>query len=111
MKYLNCVMNETKLRMPFFRYEHAECTKAYRIIPDNISQLRDCINDTVVPLGGGPVASHQCSFEREILVLVNKNVMYRNTEYWRDVVDIYRPDRFDGHHGSWHFLPFGGGPH
>ncbi|GKT71118.1 LOW QUALITY PROTEIN: cytochrome P450 [Colletotrichum tofieldiae] len=85
-------------------------TETHRIIP-NISQLRDCMNATVVPLGGGPVASHHCLFEREILVLVNKNIMYRNQEYWRDVADIYRPDSFDGHHGSWHFLPFGGRPH
>ncbi|KZL83307.1 cytochrome p450 52a13 [Colletotrichum incanum] len=93
MKYLNCVMNET-----------------HRIIPNNISQLRGCMNDTVVPLGGGPDGKLPMLVRKGDLVLINKNVMYRDPEYWGDDADKYRPDRFEGHRGSWHFLPFGGGP-
>ena len=44
------------------------------------------------------------------IVTVTKTVMYRDPDYWGADAESYRPERFDGLRGTWHFLPFGGGP-
>lgn len=72
--------------------------------------MRACVNDTVLPLGGGPDGQSPLAVRKGDIVSVTKTVMYRDPDYWGPDADEYRPERFDGLRGTWAFLPFGGGP-
>ncbi|KAF3491692.1 Cytochrome P450 52A13 [Arthroderma uncinatum] len=93
MKYVNGVLNET-----------------HRLIPNNVTQLRACVNDTVLPVGAGPDGQSPMQVRKGDIVSVTKTVMYRDRDYWGEDADQFRPERFDGFRGNWGFLPFGGGP-
>ncbi|KAL6895172.1 cytochrome P450 [Trichoderma longibrachiatum] len=93
MPYLNGVLNET-----------------HRLTPNNIVQVRACLNDSVLPLGGGPDGKSPLYVNKGDLVSVTKTVMYRDPDVWGPDVDVFRPERFFGVRGNWNFLPFGGGP-
>jgi cytochrome P450 monooxygenase len=85
-------------------------TIAHRIIPNNVTQVRACIQDTVLPVGGGPNGKWPIKVRKGDIVSVTKTVMYRDPDYWGSDVDDFRPERFEGLRGTWNFLPFGGGP-
>ncbi|EHK20480.1 uncharacterized protein TRIVIDRAFT_49165 [Trichoderma virens Gv29-8] len=93
MPYLNGVLNET-----------------HRLTPNNIVQVRACLNDSVLPLGGGPDGKSPLYVNKGDLVSVTKTVMYRDPDVWGPDFDKFRPERFFGVRGNWNFLPFGGGP-
>jgi cytochrome P450 len=83
---------------------------AHRLIPNNVTQVRACVNDTVLPVGGGPDGQSPIFVRKGAIVSVTKTVMYRDPDYWGQDANEYRPERFDGLRGTWGFLPFGGGP-
>ncbi|KAH7015467.1 cytochrome P450 [Ilyonectria destructans] len=93
MKYLNCVLNET-----------------HRLTPNNVTQIRMCLNDTVLPVGGGKDAKAPFFVRKGDVVSITKTVMYRDPEIWGKDAEEFRPERFDGRRVFWEFLPFGGGP-
>ncbi|OAA53532.1 Cytochrome P450 [Cordyceps fumosorosea ARSEF 2679] len=93
MKYLNGIMNET-----------------HRLIPNNVTQIRSALSDVVLPLGGGPDGKAPLDVRKGDIVSVTKTVMYRDPDRWGADADEYRPERWDGMRGGWHFLPYGGGP-
>jgi cytochrome P450 len=83
---------------------------AHRLIPINVTQVRACVNDTVLPLGGGKDGQAPVYVRKGDVVSVTKTVMYRDPDYWGKDANEFRPERFEGFRGSWGFLPFGGGP-
>ncbi|KAB8067550.1 cytochrome P450 [Aspergillus leporis] len=93
MPYLNGVMNET-----------------HRLIPNNVTQVRACIADTVLPLGGGPDGQAPLRVKKGEIVSVSKNVMYRDPDHWGADAEEYHPERWEGRRGTWGFVPYGGGP-
>ncbi|KAK6822863.1 hypothetical protein PG987_014408 [Apiospora arundinis] len=93
MPFLNGVMNET-----------------HRLIPNNVTQVRACIADSTLPLGGGPDGQSPLRVKKGDIVSVTKTVMYRDPATWGADADEWRPERWDGIRGSWGFLPYGGGP-
>ncbi|KAF4911602.1 Cytochrome P450 monooxygenase tenA [Colletotrichum viniferum] len=93
MVYLNGVMNET-----------------HRLIPNNVTQVRACVADTVLPIGGGRDGQAPLAVRKGDIVTVSKNVMYRDPDYWGADADEYRPERWVGRRGTWGFVPYGGGP-
>ncbi|KAK0120179.1 hypothetical protein ONS95_011585 [Cadophora gregata] len=93
MKYLNGVLNET-----------------HRLIPNNVTQVRACVNDTVLPIGGGPDGKSPTFVRKGDVVSITKTAMYRDVDHWGKDANEYHPERFDGLRGGWNFLPFGGGP-
>ncbi|KAM3440025.1 hypothetical protein NHJ13734_003460 [Beauveria thailandica] len=93
MKYLNGILNET-----------------HRLIPNNVTQVRAALSDVVLPLGGGPNGKAPLDIRKGDIVSVTKTVMYRDPDQWGPDANEYRPERWDGIRGGWHFLPYGGGP-
>lgn len=110
MKYLNCVMNESKSIVRPSIFTELTHNPAHRMIPNNVSQLRGAFEDVVIPAGGGSDGKSPTLIRKGDLVLINKTVMYRDPEIWGEDADEFKPERFDGYRGSWQFLPFGGGP-
>ncbi|KAK7422043.1 hypothetical protein QQX98_001784 [Neonectria punicea] len=93
MKYLQCVLNET-----------------HRLTPNNVTQIRVCLNDSVLPVGGGKDAKEPFFVRKGDVVSITKTVMYRDPEIWGNDAEEFKPERFDGRRVFWEFLPFGGGP-
>ncbi|EGX88220.1 cytochrome P450 monooxygenase, putative [Cordyceps militaris CM01] len=93
MKYLNGILNET-----------------HRLTPNNVTQIRAALADVVLPIGGGPDGKAPLDIRKGDIVSVTKTVMYRDPDQWGPDANEYRPERWDGMRGGWHFLPYGGGP-
>lgn len=73
-------------------------------------QVRYCIKDTTLPLGGGKDGKLPILVRRGDVVQVNKNVMQRDKDVWGEDADEFKPDRWFGLRPYWTFVPFGGGP-
>jgi len=93
MKYLDAVLNET-----------------HRLYPNGVMQVRYCLKDTTLPLGGGKDGKSPIYVKRGDVVQVNKSVMHRDKEVWGENADDFVPERWDGLRPYWTFVPFGGGP-
>ncbi|RYP62899.1 hypothetical protein DL770_009508 [Monosporascus sp. CRB-9-2] len=93
MTYLNGVLNET-----------------HRLIPNNVTQVRACLEDSTLPLGGGPTGQAPLRVRKGDIVSVTKTVMYRDPDHWGADAEEFHPERFEGMRGTWGFLPYGGGP-
>jgi cytochrome P450 monooxygenase len=83
---------------------------AHRLYPNNISQVRCCVKDTTLPLGGGKDGKSPIYVRKGDVVQVNKNVMHRDKDVWGDDAEDFRPERWFGLRPYWNFVPFGGGP-
>lgn len=75
-----------------------------------MTQIRAALEDTVLPIGGGPNGKSPLDIRKGDIVSVTKTVMYRDPDQWGPDANEYRPERWDGMRGGWHFLPYGGGP-
>ncbi|KAE8153457.1 cytochrome P450 [Aspergillus avenaceus] len=93
LKYLNGVLQET-----------------HRLYPNGVTQVRKCIRDTTLPVGGGPDGKQPILIEKGDVVQVNKNVLHRDTDIWGPDAEEFKPERWDGLRPYWNFVPFGGGP-
>lgn len=83
---------------------------AHRLIPNNVTQVRACLNDSVLPIGGGKDGHAPLRVKKGDIVSVTKTIMYRDPDHWGADSEEYRPERFIGLRGTWGFLPYGGGP-
>lgn len=75
-----------------------------------MTQVRKCVKDTTLPLGGGPDGKSPIFVQKGDVVQVNKSVMHRDKDVWGEDADEYRPERWDNLRPFWTFVPFGGGP-
>ncbi|KAM0808994.1 putative Cytochrome P450 monooxygenase [Seiridium cardinale] len=93
MKYLNAVINET-----------------HRLHPNGVTQVRKCINDTTLPVGGGKDGTLPIFVRKGDVVQVNKSVLHRDPEIWGPDAEEFKPERWSNIRPYWNFVPFGGGP-
>lgn len=99
MKYLRALLNES-LRL-------------YPIVPLN---FRFPLEDTVLPVGGGPDAKAPLFVAKGQVVVWNMYVMHRRKDLFGEDAEEFRPERWidqDGVKGlriGWEYLPFHGGP-
>ncbi|KAJ5909076.1 cytochrome P450 [Penicillium taxi] len=95
LKYINGVLNET-----------------HRLNPNNVIQVRQCLNDTILPVGGGQDGKSPIYVRKGDIVQVTKTVLHRDKDFWGSDADEFRPERWmdDGLRPFWNFVPFGGGP-
>lgn len=68
-----------------------------------------CVNDTTLPLGGGPDGTEPILVRKGDVVQANKNVMHRDPDKWGPDALEFKPERWDGMRPYWNFVPFGGG--
>jgi len=68
------------------------------------------LQDTVLPVGGGPDGKSPIYVRKGDIVQVTKTVLHRDKDFWGSDADKFRPERWDGMKPFWTFVPFGGGP-
>lgn len=75
-----------------------------------MTQVRQCINDTTLPVGGGPDGKSPIYVRKCDVVQVNKNVLHRDPDVWGPDAEEFKPERWKDLRPMWTFVPFGGGP-
>ena len=71
---------------------------------------RLCLEDTILPLGGGPHGRAPMLVEKGSNVVLNYHALHRDKTFWGDDADEFRPERWDTVRPTWEYLPFSGGP-
>lgn len=98
------------LPFPVFVIRGLTHRKAHRLFPNGVTQVRKCIRDTTLPVGGGPDGKQPIFVRKGDVVQVNKNVTHRDRDIWGPDAEEFRPERWKGLRPYWNFVPFGGGP-
>ncbi|KAK3115953.1 hypothetical protein LTR53_004180 [Teratosphaeriaceae sp. CCFEE 6253] len=101
MKYLKAILNES-LRL-------------YPVVPAN---SRQAVEDTTLPLGGGPDGSAPIFIPKGHVVSWSVYAMHRRQDYYGADAEDFRPERWlddavtgkKGLRPGWEYLPFNGGP-
>ena len=95
MKYLRALLNES-LRL-------------YPVVPGN---AREALNDTVLPLGGGPDGKSPIFVAKGTTVSWSVWTMHRRKDFYGEDSCEFKPERWLGEKGlrpGWEYLPFNGG--
>lgn len=73
--------------------------------------IRLCLQDCVLPRGGGEAGEEPIFVQRGTLIETNTSVMHRDATFWGPDADTFRPERWlnDKLRPGWQYLPFGGG--
>ncbi|OCK74977.1 putative P450 monooxygenase [Lepidopterella palustris CBS 459.81] len=100
MKYLRALLNES-LRL-------------YPVVPAN---GREAVEDTVLPMGGGPGGNAPIFVRKGEVVMWSVYAMHRRKDYYGEDAEDFNPERWldDSQKGrkgirpGWEYLPFNGG--
>lgn len=71
---------------------------------------RECLEDTVLPCGGGPSGTKPVFLPKGQRVMISIYAMQQRGDIWGDDPDVYRPERWQDRKAGFEFIPFGGGP-
>ncbi|KAB8077610.1 cytochrome P450 [Aspergillus leporis] len=93
LRYLRYVINET-----------------HRLYPNGIQMVRIALEDTTLPVGGGPNQSQPIFIQKGDIVHANRYLMHRDPDNWGPDAEVFRPERWGDARPLWKFVPFGGGP-
>lgn len=85
-------------------------TPAHRVYPISLQTIRVALNDTTLPVGGGPYGDLPIYIQKGDIVHCNRYLMHRDPDYWGADAEDFRPERWETARPLWKFVPFGGGP-
>ena len=71
---------------------------------------RECLEDTVLPRGGGPDGTKPVFVPKGQRIMIAIYAMQQRTDIWGDDPEVYRPERWEDRKTGFEFIPFGGGP-
>lgn len=101
----------TITRLREVRYLKHFLNEVLRLLPPVPTNGRFAVNDTMLPVGGGPDGKSPVFVPKGTKVLYHVTVMHRRKDLWGQDAEEFRPERWEenGRHG-WEYLPFNGGP-
>lgn len=71
---------------------------------------RECLEDVVLPRGGGPHGIKPVFVPKGVRVVIATYAMQQRRDIWGDEPAEFRPERWEDRKPGFEFLPFGGGP-
>ena len=71
---------------------------------------RECLEDTVLPRGGGPDGTKPVFLPKCQRIMISLYAMQQRTDIWGDDPEVFRPERWEDRKAGFDFIPFGGGP-
>jgi cytochrome P450 monooxygenase len=72
--------------------------------------VRVALQDTTLPVGGGPAGDQTIFIHKGDVVHANRYLMHRDPDIWGLDAEVFRPERWEVERPMWRFVPFGGGP-
>ncbi|KAH7372183.1 putative cytochrome P450 [Cadophora sp. MPI-SDFR-AT-0126] len=93
--------------MKYLQYTLNEILRLHPIVPGN---SRTCVNDTTLPVGGGPDQKSPIFVKKGTQINYQVYVMHRRKDLYGEDADEFRPERWEALRPSWQYLPFNGGP-
>lgn len=98
----------TKLRScQYLQHCINEALRMAGIVP---TMERECLEDTVLPRGGGSDGSKPVFLPKGQRVMISIYAMQQRRDIWGDDPEVFRPERWEGRRAGFEFIPFGGGP-
>ena len=92
------------------QYLHHCINETLRITGIVPSLERECLEDVVLPRGGGPDGTKPVFLPKGQRVLMSLYAMHRRCDIWGHDPDVFRPERWEDRKAGFDFVPFGGGP-
>lgn len=83
-----------------------EVLRLHPVVPIN---NRICINNTILPVGGGEDGTQPIAIQKGSLVNFIIYQMHRRKDIWGADADDFKPERWVGRKIGWDFVPFSGG--
>ena len=74
------------------------------------ANARDAVDDTYLPLGGGPDGKSPLFVPKGGVVAWSLFAMHRRKDYYGEDAEEFRPERWETLRPGWEYLPFNGGP-
>ena len=71
---------------------------------------RECLEDVVLPRGGGPNGTKPIFLPKGQRILISLYAMQHRHDVWGDDHDLFRPERWEDRKIGFEFIPFGAGP-
>jgi len=101
--------------MKFLRALLRESLRLHPVVPQN---YREALEDTTLPVGGGPDGSAELRIAKGQVVAWSLYAMHRRKDFYGNDAAEFRPERWldesaEGRKGlrpGWEYLPFNGGP-
>ena len=102
----------TKLRScPYLQHCINETLRIIAILPH---LDRECLEDAVLPRGGGPDGTKPVFIAKGQMITISFYAMQHRRDIWGEDVEMFRPERFqerfEERRAAFEFMPFGGGP-
>jgi len=82
----------------------------FRLITPAHRNLRLCLQDSILPSGGGLDGTAPIFVPQGTQVTVNFGAMHRDQDIWGADANDFRPERWEGFEPGWHYIPFSAGP-
>ena len=89
---------------------HEVMSTALRLYPLFATKTRICLDDTILPLSGGPNGQSPIYISRDTVIASNLWAMHRDRELWGEDAENFKPERWSDAKLTWKYLPFSGGP-
>ncbi|KAL4915247.1 putative cytochrome P450 family protein [Aspergillus aurantiobrunneus] len=91
----------------YLQHVLSETLRLYPPIPVN---TRQALRDTVLPTGGGPDRNEPVVVPQGTTLTYSVYVIHRRKDIWGEDASEWRPERWEGMKGGFHYLPFNAGP-
>jgi cytochrome P450 len=93
-----------------YQYLKNVIRETHRVTPISTLISRQCIDEVVLPSGGGKDGTRPLYIQKGDIVEMNFRCTLRDKDFWGDDADQFRPERWDSLRPTWEYTPFGGGP-